>query len=79
MRNSYHFFENKDCEYYPCHKTVAHINCLFCYCPLYNMDCPGTYSYIDKDNKHIKVCEECTFPHIPEHYEKIVKMISNNN
>ncbi len=76
MQNSYQYFENKDCKYYPCH-PADHINCLFCYCPLYHMDCPGTYSYIEKDNKRIKVCTECTFPHIPEHYEVIVKILNS--
>ncbi len=34
---SYKFFENKDCEFYPCHK-VSEQNCLFCFCQLYNLD-----------------------------------------
>lgn len=37
-KNSYKFFENKECEYYPCHKDMESINCLFCYCPLYHLD-----------------------------------------
>ncbi|MBQ3009245.1 MAG: metal-binding protein, partial [Oscillospiraceae bacterium] len=36
MKNSFRFFENRDCEYYPCHKTDHPLNCLFCYCPLYS-------------------------------------------
>lgn len=79
MKNSYKFFENRDCKYYPCHNDVTHINCLFCYCPLYGMKCPGTYSYIVKNNKQIKVCTECTYPHIPENYEMIIKLLSNDN
>ena len=37
MINSYRFFQNKECEYFPCHKTEneEEFNCLFCYCPLY--------------------------------------------
>ena len=33
----YAFFQNTDCEYFPCHKTAhpERFNCLFCYCPLY--------------------------------------------
>ena len=33
----YNFFQNKECEYFPCHKGVKEedFNCLFCYCPLY--------------------------------------------
>ena len=33
----YAFFQNRDCEYFPCHETKhpEDFNCLFCYCPLY--------------------------------------------
>ena len=33
----YAFFQNRDCEYFPCHKVKdeENFNCLFCYCPLY--------------------------------------------
>ena len=41
MENSYRFFENKECQYYPCHKGIENMNCLFCYCPLYSREhCP---------------------------------------
>ena len=33
MKNSFYYFENRDCQYYPCHKGMAEMNCLFCYCP----------------------------------------------
>ncbi len=35
----YNFFQNKECEYFPCHKGVKEedFNCLFCYCPLYTL------------------------------------------
>ena len=33
MENSYRFFANKDCKYYPCHQGLEAFNCLFCYCP----------------------------------------------
>lgn len=47
-KNNFKYFENRDCKYYPCHKA-EHINCLFCYCPLYlKDDCPGTYTWITK-------------------------------
>ena len=42
----YAFFQNTDCEYFPCHKTAhpERFNCLFCYCPLYALgrECAGT-------------------------------------
>ena len=33
----YSFFQNTNCEYFPCHATKhpEDFNCLFCYCPLY--------------------------------------------
>lgn len=33
--NSYRFFFNRECQYYPCHEGIEEMNCLFCYCPLY--------------------------------------------
>ena len=76
MENSYKFFENKDCEYYPCHKGLDHINCLFCYCPLYSLeDCPGTPQYSEKNGKKIKVCTNCTFSHNPDNYERVMEEI----
>ena len=37
MSEYYKFFQNKKCEYFPCHKGIPEedFNCLFCYCPLY--------------------------------------------
>ncbi len=48
MKNTYRFFVNKDCEYYPCHESVEELNCLFCYCPLYGREyCPGDPEYVE--------------------------------
>ena len=75
--NSYKFFANKDCKYYPCHTGIEEMNCLFCYCPMYRLKkCPGTPEYIDVKGKKIKSCLDCTFPHKPENYEKIMKLLS---
>lgn len=63
MKNSSNFFRNSDCEYFPCHKTndTENFNCMFCYCPLYNMDnCLGTHEYLPNG---IKDCTNCTLPH----------------
>ena len=77
MLNSYRFFANKECEYYPCHKGVEELNCLFCYCPLYSRkNCPGKYHYIEVNGKQIKACEDCTFPHKAENYDVIMKILS---
>ncbi len=79
MENSYCYFENRDCKYYPCHENVENINCLFCYCPLYNIkNCPGNYEMIESGGKQIKSCMDCTFPHKPENYEKVNAILVAN-
>lgn len=76
--NSYKYFENRQCKYYPCH-GAEHINCLFCYCPLYPMsNCPGRYKIIDKEGKKLKSCLDCDFPHKIENYDKIIAIIKTN-
>ena len=68
----YAFFSNKDCEYFPCHKTgdPDNFNCLFCYCPLYPLgsECGGSFFYNEKGNK---VCTDCDYPHRRETYGEI--------
>lgn len=79
MENSERFFENKSCQYYPCHKGIEELNCLFCYCPLYPMDnCPGSKTYKEKNGKMLKVCTDCTFPHKPENYDKVIAILKAN-
>jgi len=76
MKNSYCYFENRDCEYYPCHKGAEALNCLFCYCPLYTKEnCPGSPSFIECGGRQIKDCSRCVFPHQPENYEVLVKYL----
>lgn len=70
---SYKFFQNKECEYYPCHKGIKEINCLFCFCPLYaKNDCGGNYKILENG---VKDCSSCTFPHIRENYEKVIEKL----
>lgn len=77
MEHSHRFFENRSCEYYPCHENIENINCLFCYCPLYSLEhCPGKYEYIDLQGKKIKSCMDCTFPHRAENYDIVIKLLS---
>lgn len=59
------YFENRACEYYPCH-AQEHINCLFCYCPLYFLKCPGDYTVIEGSaGQKLKDCSNCTVTHDP--------------
>jgi len=78
MEISFRYFENRECKYYPCHKE-EHINCMFCYCPLYGVEhCPGEYHYLNVNGKKVKECTDCTFPHKAENYELIIKILSQN-
>jgi len=91
--NSSKFFSNKECEYYPCHKSDEDLNCLFCYCPLYRLEkCPGTYEIIEVKKKdqdgnvvkpvetyQVKSCIDCTFPHKAENYDTIMKLLKFMN
>lgn len=69
----YSFFCNRECEFFPCHKTEdpEQFNCLFCYCPLYPLgaECGGTCTFLPNG---IKDCSHCTFPHQRENYGTIV-------
>jgi len=70
----YKFFQNKKCEYFPCHKTEKpeDFNCLFCYCPLYALgkDCGGNCAYTETG---IKDCSNCLVPHGKGGYDHIMK------
>ena len=73
MSQNYKFFNHKECEYFPCHKTndPDNFNCLFCYCPLYALKdkCGGNFRYTDKG---IKDCTNCTLPHKRDNYDYII-------
>lgn len=76
MKNSYRYFENRECQYYPCHKDLEHLNCLFCYCPLYNQEeCVGTPKYVEQDGKRVKDCSGCEFPHQMENYDTMMECL----
>lgn len=76
MKNSCRFFENRDCEYFPCHEGIEEFNCMFCYCPMYERDkCPGNPEFIDIDGKKIKDCSNCIFPHEPKNYDVIMGLL----
>ena len=76
MENSHRFFENRQCRYFPCHSGLSDFNCLFCYCPMYHLEkCPGNPRYLEKDGRTIKVCTQCTFPHRPENYDEVIRIL----
>ena len=75
----YKFFQNKECEYFPCHniENIEDFNCLFCYCPLYHLgeNCGGDFVYTDKG---VKSCVNCSRPHIKDNYDEIIKCLKAN-
>ena len=76
---SYKYFENKECEYFPCHKGANsdNFNCLFCYCPLYALgeECGGNITYLENG---VKDCSNCTFPHNKDNYNKIMEKLGKD-
>mgnify|MGYP004672630151 FL=1 len=74
MNQNYKFFNHKDREYFPCHKTndPDNFNCLFCYCPLYALKdkCGGNFRYTDNG---IKDCSNCFLPHRRDNYDYIIR------
>jgi len=71
---NYDFFQNKKCEYFPCHQGAdpEKFSCMFCYCPLYALGerCGGNFTYIEGG---IKDCSNCLFPHRRENYPKMME------
>ena len=74
--NSYRFFQNRECKFFPCHEVQDEddFNCLFCYCPLYLDDnCIGSPEYIITGRgQRIKDCSSCLVVHRPEMYDKVI-------
>ena len=70
----YAFFQNRECEFFPCHDGVKRedFSCLFCYCPLYALgeNCGGRFRYTEKG---VKDCSACDFPHRKENYEAVLR------
>ena len=71
------FYQNRECAYFPCHKTAEtdNFNCLFCYCPLYALGdkCGGNFIYTQTG---IKDCSGCLRPHKRECYGSIMEQMS---
>lgn len=72
MDNNFSYFQNTNCQYFPCHQTDGEFfNCLFCYCPLYALGdrCGGNFVYIENG---IKDCSHCLVPHNPGGYQYVL-------
>jgi len=70
------FFQNRNCEYFPCHSGVEteQFNCLFCFCPLYGCaDCGGAYT---RQPNGLKDCDPCVFPHKRDNYGLMMERLN---
>lgn len=69
----YSYFQNRECEYFPCHAGAdpENFSCIFCYCPLYALGdrCGGAYKYTESG---FKDCSGCQIPHKRENYGRIL-------
>lgn len=79
--SSYMFFQNSQCEYFPCHsiQDKENFNCLFCYCPLSPYeDCGGDFTIL---NNGWKNCSNCIIPHYEYNYtvNKLRELHNKNN
>ncbi|MCL2576270.1 MAG: cysteine-rich small domain-containing protein [Defluviitaleaceae bacterium] len=77
MENSYRFYRNTACRYFPCHEKPSEdeFNCMFCYCPLFLLGdkCGGLFEM----NYGIKDCSNCHLPHTAPFYDVVVKKLSD--
>lgn len=83
MLANYKFFQNQDCEYFPCHKVpknkVNNFSCLTCFCPLHHYEnCGGKYVMLDNGWKD---CSQCLIPHYDYDYimSKLVELHNNQH
>lgn len=74
--NDHKFFQNRDCPYFPCHDMPdgQHLNCLFCYCPMYFIKCPGTYELLPDGRKD---CMGCTLNHEERAWDIVMGVMKN--
>lgn len=72
--DNYKFFQNRECEFFPCHNcgNPENFSCLFCYCPLYALGdkCGGNYKYLENG---VKDCSGCLIPHRRENYDRVME------
>lgn len=71
QKNSYKFFANRSCKFFPCHKGLYDLNCIWCYCPIFQ------YRETNAICQVCGPCEQCTFPHRPKNYDKMIKMLKH--
>ena len=70
---NYKYFIHQECAFYPCHDLEEWKSCLFCWCPLYLLECDGTFVL----RNGIKDCSNCIIPHVEEGYDYILSVIQS--
>ena len=79
----YQFFQNRQCEYFPCHEVEKEedFNCLFCYCPLYQKErCLGHPSFLlNGKGQKIKDCSKCELVHRREMYDAVIRALAERD
>jgi len=68
---NYKYFIHQECSFYPCHELNEWKSCLFCWCPLYLLDCGGNF----KMRNDVKDCSACVIPHTADGYDFVVKTV----
>ena len=70
----YSYFQNRECEYFPCHAGAdpENFSCIFCYCPLYALGdrCGGGFRYTQDG---FKDCSGCQIPNKRENYGRVLE------
>ncbi|NOY53744.1 MAG: metal-binding protein [Deltaproteobacteria bacterium] len=66
------YFIHESCRFYPCHDYENFRSCLFCWCPLYLLDCGGDY----RMTHGVKDCSGCFLPHAEEGYDYILQQVN---
>ena len=69
---NYKYFVHKDCTFYPCHTHGTMDSCLFCWCPLYLLECGGDFQV----KRGLKDCSDCLIPHVQDGYEYILEGVN---
>jgi Zn-finger protein len=69
---NYKYFIHDECSFFPCHDLQEWKSCLFCWCPLYLLDCGGNFIMMNG----IKDCSSCVIPHTEEGYDYILEVIN---
>ena len=69
---NYKYFVHRDCSFFPCHDLAEWRSCLFCWCPLYLLDCGGDFTF----KNGVKDCSNCTVPHTEEGYDYVLQIIN---